>query len=130
MEFFDFLGRESRKLKRKYSRQSYPSEKRDIFAHKPDCKRSKRHESRQNPRSEMYIRMVLPAEQTIAIAKSMLERQLEPERTLIDLELQRMEADKKKSKRHTSARKADCAGRGNAKSRTKAVSTDQNQNST
>ena len=34
-----------------------------------------RSRDRKSPWSEMYIRMVIPAEQTTAIAKSMLERQ-------------------------------------------------------
>lgn len=54
--------------------------------------------NRHEPLSKMYIRMVLPAEQTTAIAKSMLDRQSKPKGTWIDLELQRMKEASKKRK--------------------------------
>jgi hypothetical protein len=56
----------------------------DIFDNKDITRMSKRKRKRsifqrsQRPQSEIYIRMVLPAEQTTAIAKSMLERQAKP----------------------------------------------------
>jgi hypothetical protein len=37
-----------------------------------------RNKNGQRPQSEFYVKMVLPAEQTTAIAKSMLERQAKP----------------------------------------------------
>ena len=56
----------------------------DIFDNKDITRMSKRKRKRsgsqrsQRSQSEFYIRMVLPAEQTTAIAKSMLERQAKP----------------------------------------------------
>lgn len=56
----------------------------DIFDNKDRTRMTKRKRKRSGPQrsqrsqSEIYIRMVLPAEQTTAIAKSMLERQAKP----------------------------------------------------
>jgi hypothetical protein len=85
--------------------------KMDIFDTKEKRvkRKFKRSASRKShvPHSEMYIRMVLPAEQTTAIAKSMLERQSKPKVTLIDLELQRMKEVSETRKRKGSRVKLD-----------------------
>jgi hypothetical protein len=88
------------------------SRKMDIFDTKEKRvkRKFKRSASRKShvPHSEMYnIRMVVPAEQTTAIAKSMLERQSKPKVTLIDLELQRMKEVSKTRKRKGSIGKLD-----------------------
>ena len=53
----------------------------------------------QEPCSEIYIRIVLPAEKTTAIGRSRLDCQPKPKVTLIDLELQRMKEANTKRKR-------------------------------
>lgn len=47
----------------------------------------------------MYIRLVLPVEQTTAIARSILERGKKPNVTLIDIELKRMKQKRQRTKR-------------------------------
>ena len=54
----------------------------------------------QEPSYEMSIRMVLPAEQTVAIARGMLERQSKPEGTgVVDWEILKMKSVSKPRKR-------------------------------
>lgn len=57
--------------------------------------------------SELVIRMVLPAEQTVAIAESMLKRQSEPTDTgsIVDSDIQRVSKRSAKKKRRLSERK-------------------------
>ena len=77
----------------------------------------------QVPYSKMVIRMVLPAEQTTAIAKSMLERQSKPTRTLIDLELQRMaEASKRRNRKSPGGKSESLRKKNNKRSRKEASS--------
>ncbi len=53
-------------------------DKKDLTRIRKRKMKMSRYQSGQRPQSEIYIRMVLPAEQTTAIAKSMLERQAKP----------------------------------------------------
>lgn len=74
--------------------------------------------SRENKthQSEIYIRMVLPAGQTTAIAKSMLKRQHnKPTVTLIDRELERMKEARGNPKRKRS-RQESASGKKTKKS--------------
>lgn len=71
----------------------------DIFDKQDNKVRRGSRVSRQSYPSEMYVRLVLPAEEVSAIAKSILERHSKPEVTLIDVELQRMKVSKKRKDR-------------------------------
>ena len=85
---------------------------------------SKSRVSRQSHSSEMYVRLVLPAEEVSAIAKSILDMQSKPEVTLIDVELQQMKKVSKKRKYRDFQLNSDVKNRENKKSRQESPSTE------
>lgn len=99
-------------------------EKADIFDNVVRTSKMTGRPRSKTPRSEMYIRMVLPAEQMTAIAKSMLERQAKPKDVSI---IGQKEIQFTSAKRKRQNSKVDDKTTKNKKSRQQVPSTGRNK---